>query len=155
MKKTRYAWWIVSTEAVGILSGLLSRNGIERYALTVTKPPLSPPAALFPVVWTVLYALMGIGAARVEIKQTERERFRALNIYVIQLIVNFFWSLIFFNTQAFGFAFGWILLLWALIVLMIFEFWRVDKLSALLQLPYLTWVSFAAHLNGGVWQLNG
>ena len=154
MKKPRYAWWIIGTEAVGILSGLLSRSGIERYTLTASKPPLSPPAVLFPVVWAVLYALMGVGAARFAAKQMERDRSRALNIYVIQLIVNFFWSLIFFNTQAFGFAFGWILLLWALIVLMILAFWRVDKLSALLQLPYLIWVSFAAYLNGGVWQLN-
>ena len=98
---------------------------------------------------------MGIGAARVAAAPESRGRSAALNVFVTQLIVNFFWSLIFFNAQAFGFAFLWLQLLWLLVVVMIFLFSGVDKLAALLQIPYLLWITFAGYLNYGVWQLNG
>lgn len=149
-----YALWIGLTEAVGILSGWLSWEGTELYRYTIEKPPLSPPAIVFPIVWTILYALMGIGAARVYMAPKTSQRSRALNIYIVQLAVNFFWSLIFFNAQAFGFAFLWLLLLWVLILWMIIAFWQVDPLAALLQIPYLVWVTFAGYLNYGVWMLN-
>ena len=139
---------------VGILSGLLSMNGMEVYSETVIKPVLTPPSWLFPVVWTILYALMGISAAKVWLTKDSPARDRGLNLYVVQLIVNFFWSLIFFNAQAFGFALFWLLLLWVLVLLMIIEFYKVDKLAALLQIPYLIWLTFAAYLNLGVWVLN-
>ena len=154
LKKTRYFLWILAVEAVGALSGFLSREGTQLYARTINKPPLSPPGFLFPIVWTVLFVLMGIGAARIAAAPESRERSRALNVFVIQLIVNFFWSLIFFNAQAFGFAFLWLVLLWLLIVAMIYLFSGVDVLSALLQIPYLLWVTFAGYLNYAVWQLN-
>lgn len=154
MNKPKYFRWILAVEAVGLLSGLLSRNGTQQYGQTIIKPPLSPPAILFPIVWTTLYALMGIGAARIAAAPESRGRSAALNSFVIQLVVNFFWSLIFFNAQAFGFAFLWLVLLWILIAGMIFLFSGVDKLAALLQIPYLLWVTFAGYLNYGVWQLN-
>jgi len=154
MNKPRYLRWILTAEAAGILSGILSRNGMQLYAQSINKPLLSPPGILFPVVWTVLYALMGIGAARIAAAPEGRDRSIALNVFVAQLIVNFFWSLIFFNAQAFGSAFFWLLLLWALILLMILRFSRVDSLAALLQIPYLFWVTFAGYLNFGVWMLN-
>ena len=124
------------------------------YASMVEKPPLSPPGILFPVVWTVLYALMGIGAARVAAAPESKGRSRALNVFVVQLVVNFFWSLIFFNAGAYGFALAWLLLLWVLVGVMIVLFRQVDKAAALLQLPYFLWVTFAAYLNYGVWRLN-
>ena len=154
MKKPNYLRWILVVEAVGILSGILSRNGTQLYGQSIIKPPLSPPALLFPVVWTILYALMGIGAARIAAAPDSLARSRALNVFVIQLIVNFFWSLVFFNAQAFGVAFFWLLFLWVLIIIMIFLFYGVDKTAALLQIPYFLWVTFAAYLNYGVWQLN-
>lgn len=154
MKKPNYLRWILVVEAVGILSGILSRNGTQLYSESTIKPALSPPAVLFPIVWTILYALMGIGAARIATEPESRKRSQALNVFVIQLIVNFFWSLIFFNAQAFGFAFFWLLLLWILIGFMIFLFYRVDKAAALLQIHYFLWVTFAAWLNYAVWQLN-
>ncbi len=139
---------------IGGLSALLSMNGMESYDTTVVKPALTPPGWLFSVVWTVLYTLMGISAARVWMTKESVARSRGLNLYVAQLIVNFFWSLIFFNAQAFGFAAIWLLLLWTLVFLMIREFYKVDRLAALLQLPYLIWLTFAAYLNIGVWILN-
>ena len=136
------------------MAGFLTREGTELFQNTVLQPPLSPPAIVFPIVWGILYALMGIGAASVSLAPESRERNRAMNIFVAQLIVNFFWSLIFFNLMAYGIALVWLGLLWVLILWMIFAFWKTDRLAAWLQLPYLLWVSFAAYLNWGVWVLN-
>ena len=149
-----YALWIGITEAVGALSGWLSREGTKYYQDNIVKPPLSPPSSVFPIVWGILFALMGYGAARIFLSEQSAERRKGLNLYVAQLIVNFFWSLIFFNAQAFGFAFIWLLLLLVLVVLMILSFRKTDKLAAWLQIPYLLWILFAAYLNFGVWYLN-
>lgn len=149
-----YAFWIVLSVAAGLLSGWLTREGTEIYTDMLQKPPLSPPGWLFGVVWTILYALMGISAARIYLAPPSWDRSRGLNLFVAQLIVNFFWSPIFFNAQAYGFAFVWLLLLWVLVLLMILRFRKVDKTAARLQLPYLLWLTFAAYLNWAVWQLN-
>ena len=150
-----YAFWIVFTEVVGALAGLLTRNGTKLYATSIVKPPLSPPALVFPVAWAILYALMGIGAARVYLTPVSGIRARGLRLFLIQLAFNFLWSVIFFNFQAFGLAFIWLVILWALILMMALTFGKTDRLSALLQIPYLLWVLFAGYLNYGVWQLNG
>ena len=149
-----YGIWILIAEAVGALSGFLSRNGMEIYTSQIVQPPLSPPAILFPIVWGILYALMGISAARIYLSAPSKERSLGLNIFAVQLVVNFFWSLIFFNAQAYGFAFIWLLLLWGLVLWMILTFRKVDPLAAWLQIPYLLWLTFAAYLNAGVWYLN-
>ena len=153
-KWKQYALWIGLTEAVGGISALLSRDGMKLYEAAVTQPPLSPPMWLFPVVWAILYALMGFGAARIYIAEPSTGRSRGINLYVTQLVVNFFWSLIFFNAQAYGLAFFWLLLLWALVALMTLSFYRVEKWAALLQIPYILWLTFAAYLAAGVWYLN-
>lgn len=150
-----YAFWIIFSEGVGILSGWLSRGGIELYNETVTKPPLSPPAIIFPVVWTVLFLLMGLGAARVYLSPPSVARSKSLVLFFVQLLVNFSWSLIFFNLHAFDFAFFWLLLLWILAVWMTVSFSNADRTAAWLQLPYIVWLTFAACLNAGVWALNG
>ena len=128
------------------------RHGPLRTA--VTKPPLSPPDCVFPVVWTVLYALMGIGAARVWLSPPSPARSKGLNLYVLQLIVYFFWSLIFFNAQAYFLAFLWLMLLWALVFGMTLFFYQADLPAAKLQIPYRVWLIYAAYLNLGVWYLN-
>ena len=150
----QYALFIGLSEAVGLLSGLISREGTALYGQMAQKPPLTPPGWVFPVVWTVLYALMGIGGARVWSGLKTQARSRGLNLFVAQLIINFFWSPIFFNARAYGLAFSWLLLLWALVFLMIREFRKVDKPAAYLQIPYLLWLTFAAYLNWTVWQMN-
>ena len=149
-----YALWIIGTLLVGGLSGFLSRGGMGNFEQTVVQPPLSPPMVLFPIVWTILYALMGIGAARIYLNGGQIGKNRCLNLYVVQLVVNFFWSLIFFNAAAYGFALLWLLLLLGLVVLMTLCFWQTDRLAALLQIPYILWLLFAAYLNFGIWQLN-
>ena len=149
-----YCFWVILAEAVGALSAFLTRDGNKLFQEMAVQPPLSPPAILFPIVWTILYVLMGIGVARISLAGSSIGKRRGLNIFIAQLIMNFFWTLIFFNAQAYGAAFAWLIGLWILIVLMILVFRQVDPLAALLQIPYLLWVTFAAYLNYDVWQLN-
>ena len=149
-----YALWIVFTEAAGALSGFLTREGTKLYAESVVKPPLSPPAIVFPIAWAVLYALMGIGAARVYRTPASAARTRGLRLFLLQLAFNFVWSILFFNLEAFGLAFVWLVILWALILMMTVTFRETDRAAALLQIPYLVWVAFAGYLNFGVWLLN-
>lgn len=148
-----YACWVLITEAVGALSGWLAKEGMQAFNESAKQPPLSPPSIVFPIVWGVLYALMGISAARIYMSPQSQARSKGLNIYATQLIVNFFWSLIFFNAQVFGVAFIWLLLLWGLVLWMILTFRKVDPIAAVLQIPYLLWLTFAAYLNLGVWYL--
>lgn len=143
------------TEAVGGLAGWLTKDGMDLYKTQVVKPALSPPPIVFPIVWSVLYALMGIGMARVVLSARSEERNDAMQVFLLQLGVNFAWSIFFFNLQTYGGALAILLILLALIVWMLLRFRRVDRPAAWMQLPYLLWVSFAAYLNAGVWALNG
>ena len=157
MKKKRiatYLFWILATEAVGALAAWLTMDGMELYKSMADKPPLSPPSVVFPIVWSVLYALMGVGMARVTLSARSEERTDAMQVYLLQLGVNFVWSIFFFRLQAYGGALIVLAVLLALIVWMILRFRRVEKPAALLQIPYVVWVAFAAYLNAGVWLLN-
>lgn len=140
--------------AVGAAAGLLTSNAMADFQL-LNQPPLSPPGWLFPVVWTILYALMGFSAYLIKTSSASPEQISdALMIYRYQLIVNFLWSIFFFNFQWRFFSFIWILLLWYLIILMIKSFSEISSTAAKLNIPYLIWVTFAAYLNFGVWWLN-
>ncbi len=121
---------------------------------SIVQPPLSPPALVFPVVWTILYALMGISAARVALTPASQERLHGLWIFGLQLAMNFFWSMLFFKFQLFGLALIWLAALWGVILWMITVFAGTDTAAARLQIPYLVWVTFAGYLNLGVWILN-
>lgn len=149
-----YAFWIILCEAVGALAGWISAGGIEVYSALANKPPLTPPQWVFPVVWSILYALMGISAARISLTPPSKERNRGLNLFTAQLIVNFFWPLLFFNAQAFGFVLIWLILLWVLVLAVILTFRKIDKTAAWLLIPYLLWLTFAVYLNAGVYILN-
>ena len=146
--------WIILSEAVGGLSGWLTRNGTQIYKTEVVKPPLTPPSIVFPIVWAVLFALMGIGAARIYLAPASAARARSLKLFFLQLLFNFFWSILFFNLQRYGLALVWLVILWVLILCMALSFRSSDKLAMRLQIPYLLWVAFAAYLNLGVWLLN-
>lgn len=149
-----YAFWAGIALAVGGLSGWLSRGGMEDFNTQAVKPPLSPPMILFPIVWSVLFLLMGFGAARVSLAPNSPKRNRGLNLFWLQLAVNFLWSPIFFRFHAYGIAFFWLLLLFGLVLAMTLSFRETDALAAKLQIPYLLWLVFAAYLNAGVWYLN-
>lgn len=146
--------WILLCEGVGIASGLLSRAGMERYAQSVVQPPFAPPGFLFPIVWTILFALMGTGMALVSKQGTPSQDAKIRTSFFSQLAVNFLWPLIFFNATAYGFALAWLVLLCILVIDMTARFSEVSKSAALLQIPYLLWLSFAAVLNCAVWMLN-
>ena len=145
-----YVIWIAISLSVGILSALFTKDSMDIYG-TLNQPPLSPPSWLFPVVWTILFTLMGISAAMVYVKNRTN---KGLLINLIQLAVNFLWSIIFFNFRAFLFSFIWLILLWILILTMIIEYKKTDKVAAYLQIPYLLWVTFAGYLNLMIYILN-
>ena len=147
-----YILFLLITLAVGGLSAIFVMKGMPAYE-ELAKPPLTPPSILFPIAWSILYVLMGLGAARVWIA-SPRDRRNAITIYGVQLIINFLWSLWFFTLQLRLFAFFWLLLMIAAIILMIRAFYKLDRPAAWLQIPYLLWSVFAAYLNFGVWLLN-
>ena len=151
----KYKTYIISIAialAASILGGIVTYLGMGEFN-TLNQPPLSPPGFLFPVVWTVLYVLMGIGAARIYNKE-EIKLSPALVIYGIQLFFNYFWSVFFFGAGLYLFSFIWLIALWALVLSMIILFYRIDKPAAYMQIPYILWLSFAAYLNFGIYLLN-
>ena len=137
---------------VGALAALLT--GMGGYG-DLNRPPLSPPGWVFPLVWTILYLLMGYAAYRVETSEAPKEQKKsALRIYYTQLAVNFLWPLIFFGLEWRLLALWVILLLWTLIYVTVNRFGKIDEMAGNLLLPYILWVTFAAYLNLGAFLLN-
>lgn len=140
--------------AVGGLSAWLTRGSMDTFA-ALDKPPLSPPGWLFPVVWTILFVLMGLASYLVlKSGKPQQKVNRALRLYGIQLGVNFFWSVFFFNLSLYLFSFIWLILLWILILVTTIRFRRLSQPAGMLMLPYLLWVAFAGYLNLGIYLLN-
>ncbi len=135
----------------GGLSALLTQNGMKTFD-TLTKPRLAPPGWLFPVVWTILYILMGI-ASYLVITSGKPNR-SAIIAYALQLIFNFFWSIIFFNLELYLFAFIWLIALWLLILVTTYLFYQISEPAGYLMIPYLLWVTFAGYLNLSIYLLN-
>ena len=138
--------------AVGGLSAYLTKDAMSYYS-QIIKPDLSPPSYLFPIVWTILYILMGISSYIIYSSASESKQC-ALNWYAVQLLFNFIWSIIFFNYQNYLFSFIWLLALIICICIMIYEFYKISPISAYLQIPYLLWCIFAAYLNLSIYLLN-
>ncbi len=158
MKKEKvktYIFGILIPIGVGLLASLLTMGNMDIYS-NINKPPLTPPSILFPIVWTILYILMGVSCVMIfntgGISKLQKKN--ALYIYFAQLAVNFFWSIIFLNLEAFLLSFIVILALWLLILLMIIKFEEINGLAGLLQIPYLIWVTFAGYLNLAIYLLN-
>ena len=150
-----YAISIGIALSVGGVSALLTMRNMDLYG-EVRQPPLAPPPILFPIVWTVLYVLMGISAAMIYNgeRAPKAERTAALMPYGASLFVNFFWSILFFNFRAFLPAFIWLVLLEFLVVMTVISYKRINTGAALLQIPYTIWVAFAGYLNLAIWILN-
>ncbi len=146
---------IIIPLVVGGLSALFTMGNMNIYDELKT-PPLSPPSILFPIVWTILYILMGISSGIIYNAEntTAISRNSALYTYAQSLFFNFFWSIFFFNLRAFLFSFFWLLVLLFLIVRTIIKYYKINKTAAFLQIPYLIWVTFAGYLNFGIWWLN-
>ena len=136
----------------GGLSAIVTMGAMKEYA-SLNKPFLSPPEILFPIVWTILFTLMGIASYRVFESNCENKG-TALTFYFVQLAVNFIWPILFFNLKLFLGAFLWLVLLWVLILITTVSFFRCDKISGYLLIPYILWVRFAGYLNFIVFLLN-
>ncbi len=143
---------IIIALLVGLLAGLITRPGMEAYA-QLNKPPLSPPAWLFPAVWTILYILMGIAAGIVQQSDTPQAA-NAMGAYYAQLAANFFWPIIFFGLEARLAAFFWLLLLLGLVIYTAKQFGKISKTAGKLFIPYILWLLFAAYLNLATFFLN-
>lgn len=137
--------------AVGGLSALLTRNSVQTFD-SINKPRLAPPGWLFPVAWTILYILMGIASYLVI--TARKPNGSALLTYGLQLIFNFFWSIIFFNLSLYLFAFIWLVILWLLILKTTIKFCQISKPAGYLMIPYFLWVTFAGYLNFSIYLLN-
>lgn len=129
----------------GALSGFLTSNNISIYS-TLNTPSFSPPGFLFPIVWTIIYLLMGIASYLIIASDSPNKTY-ALSIYGIGLFLNFLWSIVFFNLQNYTGAFIILMILWFLILLMIINYWQINAVAGILLLPYLIWVTFAGILN--------
>lgn len=150
-----YAVAVAIPLAVGLLSALLTMKNMDLYS-RVKTPPLSPPSILFPIVWTLLYILMGVSSGRVWQRRSidPKSADAGISFYAVSLLFNFVWSILFFNFQLYLFSFFWLLILWGLIIGTILSYWKVDRAAAYLQIPYAVWVAFAGYLNIGIWFLN-
>jgi benzodiazapine receptor len=140
---------------VGAVAGMFTSSGVNGWYAVANKPWFNPPNWIFAPVWTSLYVLMGIALFLVwksesanSLKQT------ALVLFAIQLLLNFFWSFIFFKLQQPGWAFAEIVLMWLMILLTILWFGKISSTAAWLLVPYICWVSFASVLNYSIWKLN-
>ena len=140
--------------AAGGLSSFLTRDSMEQFQ-KLNKPPLTPPGWLFPVVWTVLFLMMGLASYLVWRSDGPRHTVRgALTLYGIQLGFNFFWTILFFNMDRYLFAFFWLIALEILILATVVRFYRLSRTAGYLMVPYLLWVAFAGYLNFGVYLMN-
>ena len=145
---------IVLPLAVGSLAGFITKDSMETFNM-LNKPSLSPPGIVFPIVWSILYILMGIASYLVITTGSGNNKVKeALVYYGLQLLFNFLWSIWFFSFGWYLFAFIWLLLLWVLIFNTMASFYDINKTSAYLLIPYLLWVTFAGYLNFAVYLMN-
>lgn len=143
---------IVIPVAVGFVSYLITKDAMGLFD-TVNKPPLSPPAWLFSVAWTILYILMGIGTFAVLLSNKEGKA-SVIIIYVLQLFFNFLWSPIFFLSKAYWFALVWLIVMLLMVILMTIRAAKVSKFAMVCFVPYVAWCLFATYLNAGIAMLN-
>lgn len=140
--------------ALGGLAAFLTAEGMALFR-AMPKPPLAPPAWLFPAVWTILYILMGTASYLVWVSGASPiRRERALSAYALNLAANFLWPFIFFAMELYLAAFIWLILLWAIAAVTALMFWYISQRAGKLMLPYLVWLGFAAYLNFAVWLLS-
>ncbi len=139
---------------VGAISGIATASNIPTWYVTLNKPSFNPPNYLFAPVWTTLYVLMGISFFMILQSRPSTLKMQAIKAFVIQLFLNFCWSFLFFQFHTLGIALIEIIVLLCCILWMIFSFYKINKTAALLNIPYLLWVSFASVLNASIYMLN-
>lgn len=146
---------IIICELAGIIGSIFTSPSIDGWYASIVKPELNPPSWVFGPVWTTLFALMGIAVFLIWEKGLSHKGVKfALGIFTVQLVLNIFWSIIFFGLHSPGGAFIEIIFLWLAILATIVSFVKISKLAAWLMIPYIIWVSFAMYLNYSIWILN-
>jgi len=142
---------IIIPLGLGTLSGLLSgsMNGLDG----INQPAFAPAPILFPIIWTILYILMGVSAYLIEKTNNEKKE-KALKTYYISLVINLLWSFIFFKFQLFLLSTLWIILLLYFVIKMTIEYFKIKKIASYLQFPYILWLTFALILNISIYLLN-
>jgi benzodiazapine receptor len=140
--------------AVGAVAGIFTAEAIPVWYASLNQPSFNPPNWLFGPVWTTLYIVMGVSFYLIWKMDTSQNRNRAIGVFLFQLILNFFWSFLFFYFKNLGLALVEIILLWLSIATMIFTFYKVKPIAAYINIPYLLWVSFATALNAAYFYLN-
>ena len=150
---------IVIPITVGMLSSFITKDAMMSFN-DLKKPPLAPPGILFPIVWAILYILMGISSYIIYVYDAKNDttilniKNKCLLLYAIQLVFNFFWSVIFFKFKLYIFAFAWLVILWILVFKLIIDSKKISKAASYLLIPYLAWMTFAGYLNIGIAVLN-
>lgn len=140
--------------AVGGIAALLTKDNMIMFDY-IKKPALAPPQWLFPIAWSILYVLMGVAAYLVGVSHKPKTQIcRALLLYAVQLVLNFFWPIIFFNGEKYLFALIWLIAMLLFVLATSVSFWRIDKRAGVLMLPYVLWTAFATYLNYGIYVLN-
>jgi benzodiazapine receptor len=146
---------VILTVGLGAVGGLVTAPEIPLWYAGLNKPSFNPPNWLFGPVWTTLYLLMGVSCYLVWRQPVSVERNKALYLFILQFVLNFCWSFIFFGMHETGWALTEMIILWLTILATIFSFAKFSKTAAWLLVPYIAWVSFAMLLNGAIWRLNG
>lgn len=150
---------IIIPLAIGILSSFITKDAMMTFN-AMKKPSLAPPGILFPIVWSILYVMMGISSYILYESDTKngtmnsKIKNKCLSLYVVQLVFNFFWSIIFFKSKLYVLAFMWLIILWLLVFALIVESKKINKIASCLLILYLVWMTFAAYLNIGIAILN-
>ena len=139
---------------IGGISASLSAQGMAMYG-SMNKPPLSPPAWVFSVAWTILYLMMGLASYFIIVSEADgRSKAMALIFYGVQLLMNFMWSIVFFNLGAYLLAFIWLIIMWGMVIVCAFRFYSINRIATFLFIPYILWLTFAAYLNFGAYILS-
>jgi tryptophan-rich sensory protein len=146
--------FLVLAFAAAALGALATATSVDTWYPTLRKPDWNPPSWIFSPVWTLLYLLMAVATWRAWRTENVSTARRTVSLYSAQLTLNALWSILFFGMRQPGAALIEIIILWALLVVILLRFWRLDRIAAMLWAPYVAWVTFAAFLNGAIWTLN-
>ena len=146
-RKLTVALLIILPLLIGVCATIFTKDMMEEYG-NLNRPFLAPPTIIFPIAWTILYVLMGVSSALIYTNESDnRNRVIGLALHGVQLILNFFWSIIFFNLGHYYFAFIWLVILWLVVFSMLMNYKSISKTAFFLNVPYIVWLTFAGYLN--------
>lgn len=138
----------------GIIISLITKDSMSTYG-SLKKSILTPPAFVFSIVWTILYIMMGLAAYRIYMNNKQgKNDYNGYFNYLVQLLINFLWSIIFFNFRLYGISFILIIILLIFIIITVIKFFKTDKIAGILMIPYILWTVFATYLTFYIWMFN-